>query len=89
MHKLTRTRLTLAKRTATLRTLVSQNASQYHLLKAAERVREARIQVLRATIGTIPFVTRLYERTEQMVQLDEQIAALRATVPGAILAEFQ
>ena len=38
MHKLQRTTLNLEKRAATLRTLLRQIASEYHLIKAAGRI---------------------------------------------------
>ena len=82
--------LTLAKRSATLRALLNQSASENKLHKAAGRVRDARIQVLRATIGSFPSV--IYSRqskTRRIAKLDEQIELLRATSPVAILTEFQ
>ena len=89
LHKLTRTKLTLAKRTATLRTLLTQSASEYKLLKAAGRVRDARIQVLRATIGEMPSVIRTSGQNRRIAKLGDQIESLRATTPMAILAEFR
>ena len=48
MNKLPRTILTLKKRLARLRSLLAEGADESKLLKAAEAVRYARIQVLRA-----------------------------------------
>jgi hypothetical protein len=81
--------MSLEKRAATLRTLLTQGASEYKPLKAAERVRNARIQVLRATIGAIPSVLRGPQQSRRIAKLAGQIESLRATSPMAILAEFQ
>jgi len=89
LHKLQRTILTLEKRTATLRTLLAQRASDYKLLKAAVRVRDARIRVLHATIGNMPSVIRTSEQNLRVAKLETQIEALRATTPTVILAEFR
>ena len=80
--------MTLEKRAAALRTLLTQSASEYKLLNAAERVRDARIQVLRATIGEMPSVIRTSEQNRRITKLDGQIESLHATTPMAILAEF-
>ena len=90
LHKLPRTLLTLEKRTAALRTLLSQNATEYKLLKAAEKVRQARIQVLRATIGEIePVVIRTSRPSSRIAKLDAQIELLSAAQPRTILDEFR
>jgi hypothetical protein len=89
LHKLPRTKLTLEKRAATLRTLLTQSASEYKLLKAAERVREARIQVLRATIGEIPSVIRTPQQNRRIAKLGGRIESLLATTPMTILEEFR
>jgi hypothetical protein len=56
MRKLPRTIITLEKRTNTLGALLRQFANERKLYKATEKVREARIQVLRAKIGEMPSV---------------------------------
>ena len=90
LHKLDRTILTRRKRTDTLRTLLNRGASEYQLLKAAGRVRDARIQVLRALIGAMPpLVLLMREHTNGIVKLEGQIEMLRSTTPMAILAEFR
>jgi hypothetical protein len=89
LHKLTRTILTLQKRASTLRALLNKNASEYQLLKAAGRVRDARIQVLRATIGDIPSVLKTPAQSRRIAKLDIQIAALRSTAPMTVVAEFR
>lgn len=89
MHKLTRTLLTLEKRTSTLRTLVRQGASEHRLVNAAERVRNARIHVLRAKIGEIPSVLVMERHEPLIAKLTSQIEALRATSPVEILTEFR
>ena len=81
--------LTLEKRTAALRTLLIQGASEYRLLKAAGRVRDARIQVLRARIGEMPSPIRTPQQNRRIPKLAGQIETLRATTPMAILAEFR
>lgn len=89
MHKLARTKLTLAKKVATLRTLLAQNASETKLLKAATKVRDARVQVLRATIGEMPFPFRTPRQNKRIAKIEGQIDSLRATEPLVILAEFR
>ena len=89
MHKLTRTRQTLVKRAATLRTLLTHSTSEDKLLKAAERVRDARIQVLRARIGEMPSVLLTPQQQKQIAKLGDQIELLRATTAMVILAEFR
>src|SRR5688572_8370969 len=89
LHKLPRTKLTLEKREASLRTLLTQSASEYKLLKAAERVRDARIQVLRATIGEIPSFTRTPQQNKRIAKLGSKVELLLATTPMAILNEFR
>jgi hypothetical protein len=69
--------------------LLSRGASEYQLLKAAQRVRIARMQVLRATIGDIPSVIRTPQQNRRVAKLEGQIERLSTTTPGAILAEFQ
>ena len=81
--------MTFEKRAAVLRTLLTQSASEYKLLKAAARVRDARIQVLRATIGEMPSVIRTPEQNRRITKLDGQVESLRVTTPMAILAEFR
>ncbi len=89
MHKLQRTTLTLEKRAATLRTMLRQSASEYQLVKAAGRVRDARIQVLRAKIGEMPSVLLTPVQNRRIARLETQIARLVAATPTAILAEFR
>jgi hypothetical protein len=89
LHKLPRTMLTLAKREAVLRTLLTRRASEYQLLKAAEKVRIARIQVLRARIGDMPSVIRTAQQNKQVAKLEQQVDLLRVTTPMGILAEFR
>ena len=89
MNKLPRTILTLKKRTATLRTVLARGGSEYLLFKAALRVRDARIAVLRATIGQIPSPLRTPQPSKRIAKLSGQIASLRAATPMAILAEFR
>jgi hypothetical protein len=89
MHKLPRTLLILKKRTDTLRTLLRQAASDYQLNKAAGKVRDARIQVLRAKIGEIPSVLLTAQQERRIQTLYEQIEALRASSPLEILSEFR
>lgn len=88
MHKLLRTQLTLEKRAKTLRTLINESASEYHLLKAAGKLRDAKIQVLKAKIGELPLHILRTEREEQQaVKLASQIDSLTAATPSEILAE--
>jgi hypothetical protein len=89
MHKLPRTKLTLQKRLATLGTLLGQNAPEQKLLKAALRVREARIQVLRAKIGELPSPIRTPAQNMTIEKLDAQIETLRQATPIEILAEVR
>lgn len=89
MHKLPRTKLTLDKRTATLRTLLVQNASEHKLLRAAARVRDARIHVLRAKLGELPPMTFAPEQQRRAARLRKQIESLQATTPMDVLAEFR
>lgn len=81
--------MTRTKREATLRTLVAQHASESRLLKAAIKVRDARIQVLRAKIGEMPTVIRTPEQNRRVAILERQVESLRATTPTSILDEFQ
>jgi hypothetical protein len=80
---------TLKKRTATLRTLLRQAASEYKLNKAAEKVRDARIQVLRAKIGEMPSVLLTEQQKRRIAKLSGQIDSLLATPPTEILREFR
>jgi predicted nucleic acid-binding Zn-ribbon protein len=81
--------LTLKKRTATLRTLLASGASEHKVLRAAEKVREAKIQVLRATIGQVPSVLRMNAHSRRLAKLNSQIETLRKTTPECLLAEFK
>ena len=69
--------------------MLRQTASEYQLQKAAVRVREARIQVLRAQIGEMPSVLLTAPQKKRIAKLSSQIESLRATTPMEILAEFQ
>jgi hypothetical protein len=81
--------LTLKKRTDTLRTLLRQTAIEYKLRKAAGKVREARIQVLRAKIGEMPSVLLTAQQKRRIAKLSGQIESLRTTTPMEILTEFR
>jgi hypothetical protein len=81
--------MTLAKREATLRTLLTHNASESQLLKAALKVRDARIQVLQSSIGEMPTVIRSPQHDRRVAKLRGQIETIRATTPMAILAKFR
>jgi hypothetical protein len=81
--------MTLAKREATLRTLLTRNASEPRLLNAAAKVRYARIQVLRARIGQMPSVVRTREHARRVARLEAQIGSLLVTTPLSIIAEFR
>ena len=89
MHKLPRTVLTLRKRVATLRALLNKRASDAKLLRAATRVRDAGIQVLRATIGEMPTPIRTPDDDRRVAQLQAEIDAIIATPVTEILAEFR
>ncbi len=89
MRKLPRTMLTLKKRADTLRTLLHQAASEYQLNKAAGKVCDARIQVLRAKIGEMPSVLLTAQQNRRVAKLSDQIESLCATTPEEILAEFR
>jgi hypothetical protein len=88
LEKLPRTLLTLRKREAKLRTLLALNAAESRLIKAADLIRGARIQVLRSRIGELPFADAP-ERRRRVAKIDAQIEALRATTLDTILAEFR
>ena len=89
MRKLPRTMLTLKKRDDTLRTLLRQAASEYQLNKAAGKVRDARIRVLRAKIGEMPSVLLTAQQKRRIAKLSDQIESLCATTPMEILSEFR
>ena len=89
MHKLPRTMLTLKKRADSLRTLLRQAASEYHLNKAAGKVRDARIRVLRAKIGEMPSVLLTTQQEWRIAKLSDQIESLQASTPREILREFR
>jgi hypothetical protein len=89
VHKLPRTILTLQKRGAALRTLLSKSANEHKLLKAAERVRAGRIQVLRSTIGDMPTPIRTPLQNKRIARLNSEIESLVATTPATILEEFR
>jgi hypothetical protein len=89
MHKLPRTILTLKKRADTLGALIRQSASEYRLHKAAAKVRDARIQVLRAKIGEMPSVLLTTQQKRRIAKLSSQINLHRKATPTEILTEFQ
>jgi hypothetical protein len=88
MMKLPRTIETLRKRSATLQGLLARGADEAKLLKAAERVRNARIQVVRAQMGLVP-VADSPKRDRQLKNLRATIDATVAMSAAAILAEFK
>ena len=81
--------MTVAKREASLRAMLNKNASESRLLKGAEAVRCARIQVLRARIGEIPLLTPTHRHDRRIAKLNGQIELLLTTNPLSILAEFR
>ena len=89
MHKLDRTMLILKKRADTLRTLIRRAASEYQLVKAAGKVRDARIRVLRAQIGEMPSVLLTTQQKIQIAKLSEQIESQHAATTMEILSEFR
>jgi hypothetical protein len=89
MRKLPRTMLTLKKRTDTLCTLICQGASEYQLTKAAQKVRDARIRVLRAKIGEMPSVLLTAQQKRRIAKLSDQVESLLATTPMDFLNEFR
>jgi hypothetical protein len=70
-----------------LHTLLGKGANETKLLKAAEVVRDARIQVLRARLGELP-LAETPEQQRRTARLDAQIKSLHATTPAAVLTEF-
>jgi len=89
MHKRLRTVQILKKRTDTLRTLIRRNASDYQILKAAVKLREARIRVVNAQIGEMPFVLTTPEQTRRVAKLKKQIESLESTPPLDFVAEIR
>jgi predicted nucleic acid-binding Zn-ribbon protein len=81
--------LTLKKRTDTLRNLLCQTASEYQLHKAATKVRDARIQVLRARIGELSPALFTARQNKRIAKISDQIESLLATTPVEILTEFR
>ncbi|HTQ39865.1 MAG TPA: hypothetical protein VMJ32_12625 [Pirellulales bacterium] len=81
--------LTLKKRADTLRTLLRQTTSEHKLNKAAAKVRDARIQVVRAQIGEMPSVKLTVQQKRRIAKLDLQIESLQAKTPTEILIEFR
>jgi hypothetical protein len=69
------------KREEKLRRLISQNAEESKLIKAAEMVRDARVRAEQS---------RLREASDaESEAIEAQIEALRATTPESILQEFR
>jgi hypothetical protein len=67
--------------------MLAKGADEPKLLKAAEAVCYARIQVLRARVGEVPLLdTRV--RPRKIARIDAQIAALLSATPAKVLAEF-
>lgn len=89
MHKRLRTVQTLKKRTDTLRTLIRRSASEYQILKAAVKLREAHIRVLNAQIGEIPSVLTTPEQTRRVAKLKKEIELLESTPPLDYVAEIR
>lgn len=89
MHKRLRTVLILKKRTDTLRTLIRRNASEYQILKAAVRLREARIRVVNAQIGEMPSVLTTPKQTRRVANLVKEIEALESTPPLDFVAKIR
>ncbi len=89
MRKLPRTKVTLKKRADTLRTLLRQGASEYQLNKAAIKVRDARIRVLRAKIGEMPSVLLTAQQRGRIAKLSNQIESLRKTTSLEIVTEYR
>jgi outer membrane PBP1 activator LpoA protein len=77
------------KREAALRSMLTKCASNVRLLKAAERVRDARVQVLRAKIGEMPSVKLTPSQHRRIARLEGEIQVLNETAPQTILAEFR
>ena len=89
MHKRLRTVQILKKRTDTLRTLLRRNASEYQILKAAVKLREARIRVVNAQIGEMPSVFVTPQQTKRVAKLLKEIESLRATPPSEFVADVR
>lgn len=89
MHKRLRVVQVLKKRTDTLRTLIRRSASEYQILKAAVKLREARIRVVNAQIGAMPSVLTTPEQTRRVAKLVKEIESLEATPPSDFVAEIR
>lgn len=89
MHKRLRTVQIVQKRTETLRALLRRNASEYQLLKAAVKLRDARIHALKALTGEVPLVIITPEQTRRVAKIQREIESLQATPPSAFIAEIQ
>jgi hypothetical protein len=89
MHKRLRTVRIVQKRTDTLRTLLRRGATEYQLLKAAVKLREARIRALSAQIGELPTVLVTPEHARRVARLRNEIESLHATPPSALIAEVR
>lgn len=89
MHKRLRTVQILKKRTDTLRTLIRRNASEYQILKAAVKLREARIRVVHAQIGEMPSVLTTPEQTRRVAKLVKEIESLQSTPSLDFVAEIR
>src|SRR5262245_5489381 len=76
MRKLPRAILTLKKRSDTLRTLLRQAENEYRVYKATERVREAKIQVLKAQIGEMSSVLLTALQRKRITKISLQIESL-------------
>lgn len=89
MHKRLRTVRIVQKRTDTLRTLLRRGATEYQLLKAAVKLREARIRALSAQMGEAPKVLVTPEHARRVARLQNEIESLHATPPSALIAEIR
>ena len=70
--------------------MLISGASEVRLHKAAERVRDPRVQVLRATIGEMPSVKLTPIQNQRIAKLEGEIQVLRETTvpdnPGRVSA---
>jgi hypothetical protein len=81
----TKKRQSLQRKELALRRLIDRGADSIKLAFSALEVREARVQVLRARLATVP--PRCDEYGELIAQLQAKIGAERVD-PGDVLREF-
>jgi hypothetical protein len=86
---LQRTQRTLEKRVATLRALFNRGVAEAKLLKAAARVRDARIAVIRAKLGELPTPLRRPYHARRIAKAAAEIESLQSISLQVILAEFR